>query len=104
MGSWRFLLPVWVPADAAWRRVGPSTRSRRSCPTLRGADLDGDHREHGAVAAAPADGPNQQMRWSPREAYLTLKVKVRTTVVNGTFNQDHTTAERRARRPFHKAA
>src|SRR5271165_3201108 len=25
-------------------------------PTLRGADLDGDHREHGAVAAAPADG------------------------------------------------
>ena len=47
-------------------------------------------------------GANQQMRWSPRGAHLMLKV--RTAVVNGTFNQDHTTAERWARRPFHKAA
>ena len=35
---------------------------------------------------------NQQMRWSPRGAHLI--VKVRTAVVNGTFNTDHTTAER----------
>jgi len=45
---------------------------------------------------------NQQMRWSPRGAHLMLKV--RTSVVNGTFNKDHATAERRARRPFHQAA
>ena len=47
-------------------------------------------------------GANQQMRWSPRGAHLMLKV--RTSVVNGTFNMDHATAERWARRPFHKAA
>jgi hypothetical protein len=45
---------------------------------------------------------NQQMRWSPRGAHLMLKV--RTAVVNGTFNKDHTTAERWARRPFRHAA
>ena len=45
---------------------------------------------------------NQQMRWSPRGAHLMLKV--RTAVVNGTFNNDHTTAERWARRPFRHAA
>ena len=47
-------------------------------------------------------GANQQMRWSPRGAHLMLKV--RTSVVNGTFNQNLATAERWARRPFHKAA
>jgi len=47
-------------------------------------------------------GANQQMRWSPRGAHLMLKV--RTSVVNGTFNKDHATAERWARRPFHQAA
>ena len=47
-------------------------------------------------------GANQQMRWSPRGAHLMLKV--RTSVVNGTFNKDHAIAERWARRPFHKAA
>jgi len=31
-------------------------------------------------------------------------LKVRTSVMNGTFNQDHTTAERWVRRPFRKAA
>ena len=45
---------------------------------------------------------NQQMRWSPRGAHLMLKV--RTAVVNGTFNKDHTAAERWARRPFRHAA
>jgi hypothetical protein len=47
-------------------------------------------------------GANQQMRWSPRGAHLMLKV--RTSVVNGTFNQNLANAERWARRPFHKAA
>ena len=47
-------------------------------------------------------GANQQMRWSPRGAHLMLKV--RTAVVNGTFNKDHATVGRRGRRPFHKAA
>jgi hypothetical protein len=47
-------------------------------------------------------GANQQMRWSPKGAHLMLKV--RTAVTNGTFNQDHATAERWARRPFHIAA
>ena len=47
-------------------------------------------------------GANQQMRWSPRGAHLMLKV--RTSVVNGTFNQDLGNAERWALRPFHKAA
>ncbi len=37
-------------------------------------------------------GANQQMRWSPRGAHLMLKV--RTAVVNGTFNKDHATAGR----------
>src|SRR5271166_185189 len=45
---------------------------------------------------------NQQMRWSPRGAHLMLKV--RTSVVNGTFNTDHTMAERWVRRPFRHAA
>ena len=47
-------------------------------------------------------GANQQMRWSPRGARLMLKV--RTSVVNETFNKDHTRAERWARRPFRRAA
>jgi len=46
-------------------------------------------------------GANQQMRWSPRRAHLMLKV--RTSVVNGTFNKNLAAAERFARRPFHKA-
>jgi hypothetical protein len=45
---------------------------------------------------------NQQMRWSPRGAHLMLKVRV--TVINGTFNKDHAAAERWARRPFRTAA
>jgi hypothetical protein len=47
-------------------------------------------------------GANQQMRRSPRGAHLMLKV--RTLVVNGTFNKNLAAAERWARRPFHKAA
>jgi hypothetical protein len=47
-------------------------------------------------------GAQQQMRWSPRGAHLMLKV--RTSVVNGTFDLDHRTAERWARRPFRQAA
>jgi hypothetical protein len=31
-------------------------------------------------------------------------LKVRTAVVNGTFNKDHTNTERWARRPFRHAA
>jgi hypothetical protein len=46
-------------------------------------------------------GANQQMRWSPRGAHLMLKV--RTSVVNGTFNRNLATATRWTRRPFHKA-
>ena len=34
----------------------------------------------------------QQMLWSPRGAHLMLKV--RTTVMNATFERDHVTAER----------
>jgi hypothetical protein len=44
----------------------------------------------------------QQMRWSARGAHLMLKV--RTPVVNGTFDRDHAPAERWARRPFRQAA
>ncbi|MBW4093088.1 MAG: hypothetical protein HIU82_18605 [Proteobacteria bacterium] len=44
----------------------------------------------------------QQMRWSPRGAHLMLKV--RTSIVNGTFDRDHAAAERCGRRPFRKAA
>ena len=44
----------------------------------------------------------QQMRWSPRGAHLMLKV--RTSVVNRKFDQDHADAERGARRPFRRAA
>jgi hypothetical protein len=44
----------------------------------------------------------QQMRWSPRGAHLMLKV--RTSVVNGTFDRDHHVAERWAHRPFRTAA
>lgn len=47
-------------------------------------------------------GANQQMRWSPRGAHLMLKV--RTSVVNETFNRDHANAERWARRPYRSAA
>ena len=44
----------------------------------------------------------QQMRWSPRGAHLMLKV--RTSVVNGTFDRDYDVAERWAHRPFRTAA
>jgi len=44
----------------------------------------------------------QQMRWSPRGAHLMLKV--RTSVMDETFNKDHANAERWARRPFRQAA
>ena len=47
-------------------------------------------------------GAKQQMRCSPRGAHLMLKV--RTSVVNETFNTDHARAERWARRPFRRAA
>ena len=44
----------------------------------------------------------QQMRWSPRGAHLILKV--RTAVMNGTFDRDHAFAERWAKRPVRPAA
>ncbi len=44
---------------------------------------------------------SQQMRWSPRGAHLMLKV--RTSIVNGNFEQDHAAAEHWARRPFRRA-
>jgi hypothetical protein len=47
-------------------------------------------------------GANQQMRWSPRGAHMMLKV--RTAVANDTFVRDYAVAERRARRPFRRAA
>jgi hypothetical protein len=47
-------------------------------------------------------GANQQMRWSPKGAHLMLKV--RTSVMNGTFNKDYAAAEHWARRPFRNAA
>lgn len=45
---------------------------------------------------------NQQMRWSPCGAHLMLKV--RTAVINGTFDQDCVAAEWRAKRPYRRAA
>ncbi|MFL5282382.1 MAG: ISKra4 family transposase, partial [Rhodopila sp.] len=45
---------------------------------------------------------SQQMRWSPRGAHLMLKV--RTAVMNGTFDRDHAVAERRAKRPYRRRA
>ena len=47
-------------------------------------------------------GANQQMRWSSRGAHLMLKV--RTSVMNRTFNKDYAAVERWARRPFRNAA
>ena len=44
----------------------------------------------------------QHMRSSPRGAHLLLKV--RTSIVNGTFDRDHAVAERWARRPSPRAA
>jgi hypothetical protein len=44
----------------------------------------------------------QQMRWSPRGAHLMLKV--RCAVMNGTLEHNHAIAERRACRPFRRAA
>jgi hypothetical protein len=44
----------------------------------------------------------QQMRWTPRGAHLMLKV--RCAVMNGTLDRDHALAERRACRPFRRAA
>ena len=45
---------------------------------------------------------NQQMRWSPRGAHLMLKV--RTAVMNSTFDKDYAAAEWRAKRPYRRAA
>lgn len=47
-------------------------------------------------------GANQQVRWSPGGTHLVLRV--RTSVKNRPYNEDHTTAEQWVRRPFHKAA
>ena len=44
----------------------------------------------------------QQMRWSPRGAHLMLKV--RTSVMNETFERDHATSERWATHPYRPAA
>ena len=44
----------------------------------------------------------QQMRWSPRGAHLMLKV--RTAVINATFERDHVAAERWASRPYRRVA
>jgi hypothetical protein len=45
---------------------------------------------------------NQQMRWSSRGAHLMLKV--RTAVMNGTFDRDHAAAEWRAKRSYRRWA
>jgi hypothetical protein len=42
------------------------------------------------------------MRWSSRGTHLMLKV--RTSVMNRTFNKDYAAAEQWARRPFRNAA
>lgn len=73
-------------------------RARRSDEPISTATTEGTvqwllHRRMGA---------NQQMRWSPRGAHRTLKV--RTAVANGTLAEDHVAAERWARRPFRPAA
>jgi hypothetical protein len=47
-------------------------------------------------------GAGQQMRWSPQGAHRMLKV--RTAVANGSLTEDHTAAERWARRQFRPAA
>ena len=44
----------------------------------------------------------RQMRWTPRGAHLMLKV--RCAAMNGSLQHDHAVAERRARRPFRRAA
>ena len=44
----------------------------------------------------------QQMRWSPRGAHLMLKV--RTAVMNATFERDHVAAERSTNRPYRRVA
>ena len=44
----------------------------------------------------------QQMLWSPRGAHLMLKV--RTIVMNATFERDHVTAERWTNRPYRRVA
>jgi hypothetical protein len=45
---------------------------------------------------------SRQMRWSPRGAHLLRKV--RTSVMNETFEQDCAAAESRAKRPYRRAA
>ena len=46
-------------------------------------------------------GAQQQMRWSPRSAYLMLKV--RTAVMNRILERDYAAAERWVQRPFLRA-
>jgi hypothetical protein len=50
----------------------------------------------------PRMNAQQHMRWSPRGARLMLKV--RTSIVNATFDRDHAVAERWGRRPYRRAA
>jgi hypothetical protein len=44
----------------------------------------------------------QQMRWTPRGAHLTLKI--RCAVMNGTLERDHTVVEQSVRQPFRRTA
>jgi hypothetical protein len=67
-------------------------RLRESPPTRR-TDFDGDHREHGAVAAASAN------EFSAADALVSagctyLMLKARTAVMSGTLDRDHAVAKR----------
>jgi hypothetical protein len=95
-------------ADCGRRTQGgaPSRRARdkrlRDSSKGRRTDLDGGHREHGAMAAASA------RERSAADALVsegrTLMLKVRTATVNGTLDRDHAIAERWIRHPFRRAA
>jgi hypothetical protein len=69
---------------------------------MRRTDFDGDHREHGAMAAASANERSAADTLVSRGAHLMLKV--RTAVMNNTLDRDYAIAERWARRPFRRAA
>jgi hypothetical protein len=64
-------------------------------------DLDSDHGKRRSTVQRRMSA-KQQMRWSPRGAHLMLKV--RTAVMNATFERDHVAAERWANRPYRCAA
>jgi hypothetical protein len=104
------------PVAASARKVADLLRALETYVSGQSAliiDYATSRRQELPISTAPTESmvqwllnrrmnASQHMRWSPRGAHLLLKV--RTSVMNDTFEQDCAAAEWRAKRPYRRAA